>query len=127
VGAWRVESAGTWGLDGSDMADSVKVVLKERGITPETHAARTVNAEMLNAFDLILTMEKGQQEALRIEFPEVAERVYLLSEMIGERFNINDPIGQSLTEFRNTARNIATILDEGFEKIKQLTGGRNDL
>ena len=75
---WRVESAGTWGLDGSDMDDWVKTVLDEKGIPFEQHAARTVDDKMLESFDLILTMEKGQKEALGIEFPKVAERVYVL-------------------------------------------------
>lgn len=121
---WRVESAGTWGLDGSDMADSVKTVLEEMGITAEEHSARTVDPALLDSFDLIVAMEKDQVEALRIEFPKISGRVYLLSEMIGERFDIQDPIGEPLEEFRKTAKVLSLIMDQGFDKILQLTRAR---
>lgn len=117
---WRVESAGTWGLDGSGMAEEVKTVLEEMGITPAEHAARTVNKEMLSSFNLILTMEKGQKEALKAEFPELEERVKLLSEMVGEISDIRDPMGKELGEFRRTARKILTILTQGYEQISIL-------
>jgi len=121
---WRIESAGTWGLDGRDMAEGVRQVLLEMGIKPGTHSARTVNAEMLSAFDLILTMERGQEEALKIEFSDSAGRVYMLSEMVQERFDIRDPMGGPIEEFRGTARIIETILSQGFDRIKHLTGDR---
>jgi protein-tyrosine phosphatase len=124
LGEWRIESAGTWGMDGSDMAVGVRTVLVEMGIKPGNHSARTVNAELLNAFDLILTMERGQKEALKVEFLESAGRVYMLSEMIGERFDIRDPMGEPIEEFRQTARLIETILNQGFDRIKFLIGDR---
>ena len=123
-GEWRVESAGTWGLDGSEMAQDVQTVLEEKGIEIADHSARTVDREMLSSFDLILTMEKGQKEALRMEFPEVSKRICLVSEMIGERFDIHDPIGEPLDEFRKTARILSMILDQGFNRIEKLTGTR---
>jgi len=122
MNGWRVESAGTWGMDGSDMAEGVKTILKEKGIEIQQHCARTVDEELLNSFNLILTMEKGQKEALRIEFPVISERVYQLSEMIGERFDIRDPIGEPLDEFRKTARTLTSVLDKGFDRILQLAG-----
>jgi protein-tyrosine-phosphatase len=121
---WRVESAGTWGIDGSDMAEGVRTVLEEMGIKPGSHSARTVTAEMLSEFDLILTMERGQKEALKIEFSESAGRVFMLSEMVGERINLRDPMGEPIDEFRQTARIIDTILNRGFDRIKQFIGDR---
>ena len=117
---WRVESAGTWGVNGSDMAESVRQVLGEIGIKPGNHIARTVNAEILNDFGLILTMERGQKEAIKIEFPGSAEKVYMLSEMVGKRFDIRDPMGGTIDEFRKTAGIIKMVLDQGFDKISQL-------
>jgi protein-tyrosine-phosphatase len=114
---WKVESAGTWGLDGCEMAEGVKKVLQEMGIETPVHAARTVEREMLKSFNLILTMEKGHKEALRVEFPEVGERVYLLSEMVGESSDIRDPMGKGQEEFRAAAQKIASILERGYERI----------
>ena len=46
---------------------------------------------------------------------------FLLSEMIGEKYEINDPIGGSLADFNATALEIDNILTEGFPKIEQLS------
>lgn len=120
--AWRIESAGTWGLDGRGMTEEARVALEELGIEVNEHIARTVDLEMLRSFDIILTMEKSHKEALRAEFPEIAGRVYLLSEMVGKQFDIRDPIGEPLDEFRKTAWILSQILDKGFDQILELTG-----
>jgi protein-tyrosine-phosphatase len=65
-------------------------------------------------------MEKGQKEALQIEFPGISERVYTVSEMVGDDFDIRDPIGGPLVDFQETADELERILKEGYSKITQL-------
>ena len=43
--------------------------------------------------------------------------MYLLTEMIGEYWEIVDPIGGSIVDFEETAREIEQILSVGYEKI----------
>lgn len=120
---WRIESAGTWAAAGEPAAQKTQQVLKARGIDLSAHRSRLVDREMLQSFNLILTMEQGHKEALRVEFPEIAKRVYLLSEMAGYTRSIVDPIGGSMVDFQETAREIEQILTKGFDKIKQLSAG----
>jgi protein-tyrosine phosphatase len=82
-----------------------------------------VTKQILDRFNLVLTMEQGHKEALRAEFPQCADRVFMLSELVGERHDIRDPIGGSLVDFRATVKELDRILTEGYEKIKQLAGG----
>lgn len=117
---WRIESAGTWAPEGEQPAAKTLMILKERGIDLQSHHSRIVTEEMLHSFNLILTMEQGHKEAIRAEFPEIADRVYLLTEMIGKHYDINDPIGGSLIDFQDTAQEIDRILTAGFEKICEL-------
>jgi protein-tyrosine phosphatase len=117
---WRIESAGTWALDGYASNAQTQIVLAERGLDISAHRSRRVNREILNSFDLVLTMEAGQQEALQLEFPDLAERIYMLSQMVGLRYNIADPIGGPDEEFRSTADEIAQILADGYETILRL-------
>jgi protein-tyrosine-phosphatase len=119
---WRVESAGTWGLDGEPAADGSRFVMMEKGIDIGPHRARTVTRELLGEFDLILTMEAGQKEALKLEFPEVASRIFQLSEIIGHFFDIPDPIGQPIDRFRKTADELDKIFRSGFSEILRLIG-----
>jgi protein-tyrosine-phosphatase len=117
---WRIESAGTWAIDGIPAAESAQIVMERRGLDLGQHKSRGVNAEMLSSFDLILTMESGHKESLRIEFPKVAKRVFLLSEMTGKQFDIHDPIGGSIDDYEATATELERLLIQGFENITKI-------
>lgn len=122
LSGWRIESAGTWTIQGQPAASYTLQVLQHRGIDIYDHRSRPVNRELLAQFNLILTMESGHKEALRIEFPEFTDRIFMLSEMIGEVSNIPDPMGGSIDEFIETAGDFERIFDQGFENILQYAG-----
>jgi len=117
---WQVESAGTWAMPGQPVVAEVQSVLQGRGLDASQHRSRTVHGDMLEQADLVLVMEAHQREALRLEYPEYKERIYLLSEMVGQHFDIDDPIGGPLSEYEAAARNLQQLLDEGFAKIVNL-------
>jgi protein-tyrosine phosphatase len=124
---WRVESAGTWASDGNRAVVNAQLTISSLyKVDIQHHRSRCVNRELLNDFDLILTMEKGHKEALQVEFPELAYRIYLLSEMVGENKEIQDPIGGTHFEFRETARELDRILEEGFDTILDLAEKNSD-
>lgn len=118
---WRIESAGTWALVGERAAPRAIMVLQQRGIDLSEHSSRVVDPGMLSRVRLVLVMEKGHKEALQVEFPRYAGKVYLLSEMVGEIFEIKDPIGRSTIDFENTARELEDILERGLGVIAQLS------
>ena len=117
---WKIESAGTWTNRGNSAARKAIDVLADRGIDISSHSSRPINHVPVNRFRLVLAMEAGHKEALQIEFPLVASRTFLLSEMIGEVKNIDDPIGKPLEEFVKTANEIERILVEGYFRIREL-------
>lgn len=119
---WSVASAGTWARIGDPIAQRSQFVLAERGLDARSHRSQPVSARLLESFNLILTMEQGQKEALRVEFPQIAGRVYMLSEMIGLIYDIQDPIIQSLDDYRVTLNEINRILTEGLKTITRLAG-----
>ena len=120
---WRVESAGTWAREGMPAAQQAQIVMSERGIDLSNHRSRCVNRAMLHSFDLILVMSRDHQEALSVEFPGIADRVYLLSEMVGKSYDVPDPIDSSLADVNDVARDIKTLIYQGFERITKLAGG----
>lgn len=117
---WAIESAGTRAVAGASAAYHSQLAIKNRGLDLEYHRSQPVNAQLLNGFDLILTMEQGHKESLCIEFHEVASRVYLITEMVGISHDIWDPVGGSLKEFEAMANELEQILTHGFEKIRYL-------
>lgn len=114
---WKIDSAGTWVNEGQAVSDGTRAILKKRGIDILSHSAKKVTSELLESFNLILTMEKGQKESLQFEFPELRDRINLMSEMIDQEFNIEDPYGRSEMEFERTARLIQKILEDGYQKM----------
>jgi protein-tyrosine-phosphatase len=121
---WRVESAGTWGVENIPAAQGAQSVMQTRGLDLSEHRSRIVSASILQETDLILTMERGHKESLAIEFPEHRPRIFMLSELIGQTFDIPDPIGGPLSGYEQTAQDIEQILVQGSDTIMRfLTQG----
>jgi protein-tyrosine-phosphatase len=118
--SWRVESAGTWAIDGIPAAAGSVQVMSDRGLDIRNHMARYITGELLSSFDLILTMENDHKEALRAEFPGYAGCIYLLSEMAGYSHDIRDPIGGPISDYEAVAQELTHLLDQGFERIKTM-------
>ncbi len=85
------------------------------------HRSRQIDRATIEAADLLLVMTQGHAEALRLEFPDMADKVFLLSEMEGgRRYDIADPYGRSLNYYQACAQTIESLIDEGFERIRSL-------
>jgi protein-tyrosine-phosphatase len=119
---WRIASAGVFAAPGYPAAQNTLVVLRQKGIDLGDHRSTQITLEMMQNFKLILTMERGQKEALQAAFPGFAQKVYLISEMIGEFWEVVDPIGGALVDFEDTAREIEQILDQGYDQICRCAG-----
>ena len=124
-GDWRIESAGTWGLDGDPAAAGSQAVMNNLGIDISEHRARRVDYDLLWTYDLILTMESGHKEALCMEFPDFSDRIYMLSEMAGEKSDIDDPYGGAYSGYEQAAEDIQSYLEDGFDRIIQLASQTN--
>lgn len=115
-----VKSAGTWAEPGYPATPHGVTVIAERGLDNRGHKSQSVTNELMEEHDLVLTMESGHKEAIQIEFPDMASKVFMLSEMAGMIKNIDDPIGGSLEDYRNTADDIEDWITRGFSKILQI-------
>ncbi|MCL4504809.1 MAG: low molecular weight protein arginine phosphatase [Chloroflexi bacterium] len=120
---WRVESAGTWAEEGLPASRAAQRVMQTMGLDISRHRTRCVTAEMLAAFDLILVMEQGHKEALQVEFPVVAQRVFLLCELAGGAWDVPDPGADTddAESVLETVRVIAKLLTQGCGRIRELT------
>ena len=124
---WLVDSAGTWALPGGAPAASGAVdTLARRGLDLSRHRTKDVSTLALEIYDLILVMEPGQKEALRIEFPCAARRVYLLSELSGPPRPVADPYGQNPEAFEACAQDLERLLQRGIERIVGLCVPESD-
>lgn len=116
---WVVQSAGTWAENGHPATPFGVQVMAQRGLDTSSHQSQLITSDLLSHFDLILTMEAGHKEAIQIEFPEFSEKVFMLSEMIGDQINIEDPIGGIFEDYVNTANEIDEWITRGIPTILQ--------
>jgi protein-tyrosine-phosphatase len=122
---WEVESAGTWTVDGAPASRYAIQVMAERGVDIATHRSRQLHRVLLEQADVVLVMTQGHAEALRLEFPDQADKVFLLSEMKeGQRYDIEDPYGRPLEVYQTCVEEIAALIDEGFDSIRAITNPR---
>jgi protein-tyrosine phosphatase len=127
-GPWKIESAGTWAAEGYPAVTKTRLALAKWGMDISNHRSRRVTGELIRTFDLVLTMEAGQKEALQAEYPDWAEHIYLLGEMAaGQMEEIPDPIGGPLQDFENIAARIETCLELGVVRILALSQNMGEL
>lgn len=128
---WEVGSAGTWALDGNEAALYSVQILAEHGIDITTHRSRPVKEALLAKADLVLCMESGHAVAISSEFPAYAGKIFLLSEMVGQRYSIADPYGGPLTAYRHMVSEVTELIEKGLAQIVTLAqahaDSRNDL
>ncbi|MBK8987454.1 MAG: hypothetical protein IPM39_15485 [Chloroflexi bacterium] len=114
---WVVRSAGTWAQEKQSASRYSVELTAVRGLDISDHQSEMVGGQHLKAADLVLCMETGHAEALRIEFPGAAHKIYLISEMTGKRYSISDPYGRSRNAYESMVTELADIIDAGLDEI----------
>jgi len=114
---WQVTSAGTWAVDDIPPDEKLISTMDKFNINIRDHRSRMLTKSIINRQDLILVMEKNHLEALRFEFPDQNTKMYLLSQMIGQIYDIQDPFSQEEKFYHRVAMQIDEILSKGYSKI----------
>lgn len=118
---FEVLSAGVWAVDNHPASDKAIAVMAERGIDITDHVAHTITYDDMVESELILVMSREHADVIRNTWPQYAWKVHRLSEMAGKRKDILDPYGSSITEYRACADTLSAYIDQGFERILELT------
>ncbi len=114
---FTVSSAGTWAPAGEPAVADAQAVMAARGLDLSPHRSREITAADAVAADLILVMTADHRSALAVDFPAVAGRLVLMSELAGGRWDVTDPIGQPRPAFEATAAELGRLIDAGWERI----------
>lgn len=117
---YHAESAGTWAVNGIPAPEDGQRVMQSFDLDTSSHSSREINEEIMNAADLVLTMESGHKEALQVEYPQYRDKIWLLSEVVGPPYDIPDPYMQGYQEYLEIAEELDRILDRGIDKIINL-------
>ncbi|NLE44400.1 MAG: low molecular weight protein arginine phosphatase [Chloroflexi bacterium] len=123
---WVVRSAGTGTVDGMPASIFAIEEMRMRGLDLAAHRSRSVTRQEVAGADLVLAMTDAQANALRNAFPKHADRVFLLTNMIGRSYDVADPYGGAQDDYAATARELEELIESGYERIVTLAE-RSDL
>ncbi|MCM8796192.1 MAG: L-threonylcarbamoyladenylate synthase [Candidatus Omnitrophica bacterium] len=115
----EVLSAGIIMLDGLRASDETKELLAKEGIDLTTHRSQPVTKEMIKKSDLILVMERLQEERIIELAPEAKNRLFLLKEFAKIKDNnldIIDPMGKGREFYAQTF----ALIKEAVERIANI-------
>lgn len=106
---YMVVSAGVAAGPGSPSSPEAVEILSERGVDISGHASQQVTPQLLSQADQIFTMTRSHREMLVREFPEVAQRVKLISR---NGSDVIDPMGAGMKEYRRCADQIEKYVQD---------------
>lgn len=108
----RVSSAGVMTGYGTPASRHALTVLEEVGIDGRPHRSQPVTAELVQSAELLVVMTLQHREILLSQYPEAADKIFLLKSFSPENEgeDVMDPIGLSLDVYRHVRDEIAHAL-----------------
>lgn len=103
---WNVRSAGVAHHPEGAIAENAVTVMKEIGIDISDEYSKPLTQGMMEWADMVITMQEGQADHLREEFPNVLAKVRHL------RLDVFDPYCGNLEEYRKCRDLLAELLSE---------------
>lgn len=98
----------------------------EIGLDLSEHRSQPIDDVALENYQLIVTMESGHREAISIEYPQVAPRVTQISQLAHSMdYDVADPIGQPLSAYRSTVKQLEQLMVLATPKIVKLVGAQD--
>jgi protein-tyrosine-phosphatase len=123
-GEWVIESAGSWVHDLVPPTPEAFIEAAKRGLDISSHTVQGIEALDLDSIDLLLVMEQGQKESILLDFPQLTNRTFLLSELSGPAFSIPDPyVSKEPSDV--IAQEIETLIVSNVDKITALAQRNN--
>lgn len=111
----RIESAGLFAEEGAPASAEAIVVMKEYDIDLLGHHAQSINTELLEKSDIILTMTAAHKMLLE---QYAGGKVFTVSEYADLDDDIEDPYGGDVEEYKECADELYNTLLLVAEKIK---------
>ena len=115
--AWVVGSAGTWTATGQLVIPEVASLAPRFNLDLSNHRSARISRKLLSNYDLVIVMQASQKEALLTEYPELHDRVQLLSNITERRsYDITDTV-TSEREMMDIISELDSLLRRGLESI----------
>jgi protein-tyrosine phosphatase len=122
-GGYVVGSAGVCALAGQPASRHTMDILREHGIDLSGFRSRPLTHELMERATHIFGMARHHLDAIELDFPEAAEKAYLVSEFCADdalrNEDVNDPFGGSRAEYEETHQLLERLLPSVLAFIEQ--------
>jgi protein-tyrosine-phosphatase len=116
---WTVIQGGTHALPGTPSPPLAVTAAAERGVDLAGHRARRITEADVTAVDAVLVFDHDNVAHLNERFPQSADRVFLLGEVVAGPTVVADPFGGSIEAYRATYRTIDAMVAELAEALER--------
>ena len=114
-----VQSAGIGALIDSPAETLAQKVAKEHGLDISTHRSRQVTMDMLKWADLVLVMERGQEEWLLSRYPWLKGKIFRYGEPM--KVDVPDPHGHLENAFQMAWNYLEKLTPYWVKKKKKIS------
>lgn len=118
---WMIGSAGVNAFAGLPATSIAIQVIREIQEDATYHCSQRFTCQLGEQYALILCMQKTQQNIIQQSCPILAQRVHLITSLVGLDNEIDDPFGLSLTSYQETMRSLLSIIANGWENLVRLS------
>jgi len=125
-GEWSIISAGSWVDDLMPPTPEAFTEAAKRELDISSHITQGIETLDLDSIDLFLVMELGQKESIQLDFPQLTNRTFLLSELSGPASSIPDPY-VTKEPFDKIVQEIEILIIGNIDKITALANRSNKL
>jgi tRNA threonylcarbamoyl adenosine modification protein (Sua5/YciO/YrdC/YwlC family) len=115
----EVSSCGIVALAGMRPTEAAVAIMQLQGIDISRHTARRLSPEFIKAADLVLVMERSQEEKVLEMAPQAKNRVFLLKEFAKidtTCLDIEDPLGGTKEAYGQ----VFAVIKEAIERIVEI-------
>ncbi|NMA17742.1 MAG: threonylcarbamoyl-AMP synthase [Clostridiaceae bacterium] len=113
VKGWKAVSAGLAAYPGMSISPRSAEALREWGIDVDAHRSQSVDDDLMEATDLIVTMTDAHRDILVRLYPERKDDIFSYSAFTEDQRDVDDPYGFSIDSYRATRDRI----QKGLERL----------
>ena len=114
-----VKSAGLITQDGVPVSEKSAKALEKMNIDISDYKSNYFKKELLEEFDLIFTMTKNHKIMLNQIEPKFSEKIFTLSEYVGDRDDVDDPFGMPQRVYDKTSLSLYEKISKLVDKLKK--------
>ncbi|MBU1699311.1 MAG: low molecular weight protein arginine phosphatase [Candidatus Eisenbacteria bacterium] len=120
-----VDSAGTAAPEGVPASQHGVDVCAERGLDISKHRSRLLTRTLLGDVDLVLVMEPYHQMEILTMAPDLADRVFIITEFVGEGDEgVGDPIGAGRYAYEETYAILERLTEKADPLIREMVNAK---